>query len=134
MKSANPARARELILSIGQLILLKIFMRFVRLAKAWAGYQPRACLVCQGARMLLRLMGIKIGGYKMISVFVREVTELEGHKLGEFHPEDLPVVITRFKEYPVYVGLDDDAVPASFLDARFICDEGGAYFEILVEA
>lgn len=68
----------------------------------------------------------------MISVFVREATELEGHKLGEFHPEDLPVVITRFKEYPTCC--EDDDGPASFSDARFICDEGGAYFEIVVEA
>lgn len=73
----------------------------------------------------------------MIPVFVREVTESEGHKLGEFYPEDLPVVITRFKEYPTYskaVIRPNDAGPASFCDARFICDESGAYFEILVGA
>lgn len=63
--------------------------------------------------------------------FVREVTESEGHKLGEFRPEDLPMVTTRFKEYPTYI---DNADPALFVDARFICDEGGAYFEILVGA
>lgn len=67
----------------------------------------------------------------MISVFVREVTELEGHKLGEFYPEDLPVVITRFKEYPTY---SNNVGPLSFSDAHFICDEGGAYFEIVVGA
>ena len=66
----------------------------------------------------------------MIRVFVREVQEIVGYKLGEFYPEDLPVLVARFSEYPTYVG---DAGVARLAEARFICDDDGACFEILVE-
>jgi len=66
---------------------------------------------------------------KMIQVYVRHQDHADGRLLGEFEPEHLPRLVQKFKEYPILAESEE----AVFELAQFICDETGAYFEIVVE-
>ena len=65
----------------------------------------------------------------MIVVYVRHQDQADGRFLGEFMPEYLPQICQKFKDYPILAESED----AAFSMAQFVCDETGAYFEIIVE-
>lgn len=66
----------------------------------------------------------------MIDVYIREIEEVEGHLLGAFQPHQLNDIPKLIK---LYTTSDPDGRDCSFYEARFVL-EGGAFFEIIVEA
>ena len=69
----------------------------------------------------------------MITVYVREIEELQGHFLGDFEPGSIADLVQVFQQHPVYTGSGDNA---SFVDTQFVAQDdmygGAAVFEILV--
>lgn len=70
----------------------------------------------------------------MITVYVREVGELQGRFLGDFEPMNIAGVVQMIQDYPVYV----QEGKAIFDEARLVVNEdlygGAAVFEILVQS
>jgi len=72
----------------------------------------------------------------MIDVYVREVNDVEGQKLGEFMPEDLPRLIHSFMEYPTYMEDANEEIPAgNEVFGQYVHSASkGVYFEIVLQA
>ena len=69
----------------------------------------------------------------MITVYVREIEELQGHSLGDFAPGEIAGLVQVFQGHPVYTEAGD---AASFVGTQFVATDdlygGAAVFEILV--
>lgn len=66
----------------------------------------------------------------MIEVYVREIGSDRGELLGEFSPDQIPLLPTLFMTFKTSSVEGDDCV---YSCSRFVIDNGQAFFEILVE-
>jgi hypothetical protein len=70
----------------------------------------------------------------MITVYVREIEELQGHFLGDFAPADIGFLVQVLQQHPIYTASGDNA---SFVGTQFVATDdqygGAAVFEIMVQ-
>ena len=69
----------------------------------------------------------------MITVYVREIEELQGHFLGDFEPDEIAGLVQVFQGHPVYTAKSDTA---SLVGTQFVATDGlyggAVVFEIMV--
>jgi hypothetical protein len=70
----------------------------------------------------------------VIDVYVRELKDIEAMRLGEFTPEELPLLIKSFRKYPTYMEDTDVEIPAgNDVFGQYVHSSSkGVYFEIVV--
>jgi hypothetical protein len=70
----------------------------------------------------------------MISVYVRELEELQGHYLGDFMPNDIASLVQVFQQHLIYTTSSDNA---SFVGTQFVAADdlydGATVFEIMIQ-
>lgn len=72
----------------------------------------------------------------MVTVYVREVEQLDAQLLGEFLPSEILCLPNLFKTFETYIWDDDDSDtigPCIFNAAQFISNETGTFLEIIVK-